>query len=189
METKFTIEDFFANPWKDCGRRYVSTYVAGLRDARILTGRHIRSGKKLKKHHGSWLGTLGYMVVIDLLSEIIDNPIANLPNKYNNNFVKFLKNFLKLSHDDACSLYALRCAFAHNFGLKNIPKSSNRNSELKKEFVVIQGTNTLIKKEKNKYIVDLEKFADLIEEFHKEIKKNPSKIELNISNELFLLIP
>lgn len=47
----------------------VSAFCAALRDARKFTGRNLDTGGKLSEpscgDHGSWLGAIGYMTLID----------------------------------------------------------------------------------------------------------------------------
>lgn len=179
-----TIQDFFNHPWKQNSFFYKSTYISVLIESRKLTGRNIRTGNKLKKSHASWLGNLGYMIIIDLLADVVNISLKPSQGEYTNNSIKFMRQFFNLSYNDACSLYALRCAFAHDFGLKNLHK----RAELNKKFSVTQGSNILIYHDTNRniYIVDLEKFADLIEDFHYKVKSNKFIITANITNDLFL---
>lgn len=182
-----TIHDFFRHPWKQGGYVCKSGYISVLIESRKLTGRNIKTGNKLKKPHGSWLGSLGYMVIIDLLADLIDISFISNQGEYQNNFIKFIRQFFNLSYDDACSIYALRCAFAHDFGLIN---NNKKYSELNKRFEVTQGSNNLIeikyKQKGNVYMVDLEKLADLIEEFHKKVKNKTLYITGNIKDDLFI---
>ena len=181
----FTIQDLFKHPWRQNNMFCKSTYISVLIESRKLTGRNIKTGNKLQKSHGSWLGSLGYMVIIDLLADVINISFRSAQGEYTNNSIKFMRQFFNLSYDEACSLYALRCAFAHDFGLTN----SHTRSELNKKFSVTQGTNFLIHHDTTRgiYVVDLEKFGDLIEDFHSKVKSSQITITGNITDDLFII--
>ncbi len=52
------------------GRIIKSPYAAVLQEARGMTGRDIYSGEKIPNvSHGSWLGTVGYIIAIDHIGD------------------------------------------------------------------------------------------------------------------------
>lgn len=171
---------YFNNPKKGGGYEIKSPYIAALIDSRITTGRNKKSGNKLNKSHGSWIGSLGYMALLDHVGKIIKQ--ANKPNLEKNSFLNSLHNFSDLNEKQIYALYSLRCSFAHDYSLFNIPPSSTPNKDLKTHrFRVTQGdTGDLIIFPNNKWsgnyedennitIINLELFGDLVESIHKKI--------------------
>lgn len=188
--------NYFKYPWKDLlGNTWKSPYMAALIDARKVTSRNIRTGKKLNRDHGCWLGALGYMALVDHVGGII-----KLKNKSNsdNDFISALKQFTNLNEKERKALYALRCSFAHNYHLYN----NNTKDENKiHHFTVTSGSksDSLIifpqekwdgdhetKISRNKTIINFELFGDLVEEMHKNIIKKIEDDKVEVVNQTLI---
>lgn len=190
---------YFKGPIRKNNFESKSPYIAALIDSRMASGRNKRSGKKLNKSHGSWIGALGYMVLVDHISKVIK--LKGYQSK-GNSFVNTLFQFTKLSEKEIYSLYALRCSFAHDYSLYNIPNSNDKKFALKKHyFTVTQGNGgnliTFPQKpwngdfdENERTIINLELFGDLVEDINNVIKDKIKKNEVNfiikIDNVFFL---
>lgn len=162
------------------GVEFISSYRAAINGARKLTGRDINNGRKLAKDHGNWLGALGYLIVIDIIGLLFR---IGGKSKNSNNFIYTLKNFTNLDEKTIHALYALRCSFAHNFSLYNIPNGRTNKKTAKSlchHFTVTQGKGRLVVfskyawdgKEKNKdncTIINLESLGDLVEEINSKL--------------------
>src|SRR4051794_7281050 len=83
--------------WID-GRRQTSGFVAIHRDARQATQRDPDTGRKVSGgHYGSWLGALGYMVLLDQIGSCFKpaNPSRSVSS--GNSFDKALMHFTDLT--------------------------------------------------------------------------------------------
>lgn len=187
---KDKILKYFSYPFNDSdGCTWKSPYMAALIDARKVTARNIRTGEKLNKEHGCWLGALGYMALIDHVGGIVR--LKN-EDKDDNDFLSALKYFTNLNDKQRKALYALRCSFAHNYHLYNVNKKEMGKTH---HFAVTSGSksNDVIifpekqwdgdhktKGDQNKTIINLELFGDLVEEMHNEIirKIKSNKVEI-----------
>jgi hypothetical protein len=71
---------------------------------------------------GCWLGALGYMVMLDQIGECFRPTDADSPGAGTPDFIKALTYFADEVRDpERQALYALRCCFAHDYSLVNIP--------------------------------------------------------------------
>lgn len=98
-----------------------SSFAAALRDARTVTGRDLDTGRIGDPNmSGSWLGSLGYMVLLDQIGKSfrpVGSPVSREPRA----FIRALHYFSQIEDDRQIdALYALRCAFAHDFSLSNV---------------------------------------------------------------------
>jgi hypothetical protein len=100
---------------------WLSTFSAVVRDARRLTGRNTTTGLiENESRTDSWLGALGYLVMLDQVGECF-RP-ATLPRQapHPGNVAKALTYFApRVSDGEILVVYALRCAFVHQYGLSN----------------------------------------------------------------------
>ena len=173
MPKKFAINMhlFYTKP--NNGVHIFSGFAAALRDAREATGRKPANGVKTNQDKiGSWLGAIGYLCLLDQIGSCFRPSNANRVN--GNSIKKALKYFTDLSEKEINAIYALRCAFAHDFSLYNI---NHRKPELTHQFAVGIGgsmTTVILPKEQwdgdysnrtpeNKTIINLEALGDLIE--------------------------
>jgi hypothetical protein len=150
-----------------------SGFVAALRDARQATKRDPDSGAKIPTaNHGSWLGAMGYMALLDQIGSCFKPREESV--QQGNTIRTALKYFSNLSDDEIDALYALRCAFAHDYSLYNIP--SNRRRSLQHQFAVGVGAGPIVsfpkmpwdgdynnKTAENETVINLEAFGDLVE--------------------------
>lgn len=96
-----------------------SGFVAAIRDARLATGRDQTSGVKVDdQRHGSWLGALGYMALLDQVGKCF-KPRSKGPVE-GAAIIKALRYFTSLGTEEIDAIYALRCGFAHDYSLVNI---------------------------------------------------------------------
>lgn len=122
-----------------------TSFTAVLRDARGITKRNPDNGQPEPKaehgHIGSWLGALGYLVLLDHIGTCFKRKgREELPPK-SSSLVKALTYFSQLENEKIQGIYALRCAFAHEYGLSNF----NSDPLLQHHFVVTAGSGELIK--------------------------------------------
>ncbi len=161
------------------GRVRASAYRRALRDARIATGRNPADGEKTNEFlHGNWLGALGYLSLLDQIGTCF-KPINMVKSEGRNSIIKALNCFSDLDKQESFALFALRCSFAHDFSLFNIPSEKDRDKELlTHHFTVGIGNEFPLvylpfrlwsgkHEDRNKYnktFVNLEKLGDLVEE-------------------------
>ncbi len=107
-----------------------SSLIAVLRDAREITGRDINKGERIRNsEHGrldSWLGALGYLTVLDQIGKCY-RPKNEEKILKDNNISRALKYFTSLSNKEVSSIYALRCAFSHDYSLFNVGKKKSKD--------------------------------------------------------------
>jgi hypothetical protein len=101
---------------------WFSCFSAAVRDAREATGRSPNTGVLERPvQAGNWLGTLGYLVILDLVGECFRPVSAAREPVTKAAVVRALTYFAQgLSDDVILAIYALRCALAHDYGLINI---------------------------------------------------------------------
>ena len=113
----------------------ISCFVAAIRDAREFTGRVPDTGAKLPGgNHGCWLGALGYMALLDQVGSCLKPKGKSVPG---NAISKVLSYFSTLGQPEIDAIYALRCAFAHDYSLANV----NSGQSLQHVFAVCVGDN------------------------------------------------
>jgi hypothetical protein len=108
---------------------WFSAFSAIVRDAREATGRDLDTGEvENEARAGNWLGTLGYLVLLDQVGGCFEPAFGPQREPANRTaFVKALTLFTpRLSDDDILALYALRCAFAHEYALTNYRRNQPR---------------------------------------------------------------
>ena len=167
-----------------------SCFVAALVDARTFTGRDPQTGKKLPgSNHGCWLGALGYMALLDQVGSCLKPKGMNVDGSQ---IKKSLAYFSDLSDPEIEAIYALRCAFAHDYSLVNINQSRQDRQHI---FTLYQGdTAPLIKLPRVSWngdfstvtvdyrtVVNLEAFGDLVEAVCKRAREQAAKDDLEIS--------
>jgi hypothetical protein len=106
------------------GTSLVSSFSLCLADARGATGRNHDGMKLPEKDHHSWLGAICYMVLLDQIGTCV-RPKTAPHSTVKSGFRMALKLFSALSDAEADALYALRCSFAHDFGLVNVSHNPN----------------------------------------------------------------
>lgn len=133
-----SVSDFFnVGPVPEVGE-LASALNLAIRDARTISGRDAVTGEVLpnaSQFPAKWSGTLVYLVSLELMA------LAWEYSKHGGNEPKSgkrFKDFLKqhgVKKADANDLWALRCCFAHQYGL--VPLSNGKHA-----FVACWGTGT-----------------------------------------------
>jgi hypothetical protein len=102
---------------------FVSTFNAALRDARVVCGRDVITGTPLGSTPiALWAGTLVYFALLDQIGNTLW-PIQGRDAKRESSIERALRQFAPEStRRQREALYALRNAFAHEFGLINVNK-------------------------------------------------------------------
>jgi len=175
----------FRRKTRKAGMHLHSCLMEAVREARKATGRYIHTGKKIPgRHHGSWLGAIGYMILLDHIGDCY-KPIESQLSR-SNGYLRALEYFTNLGERDRNALYALRCSFAHEFSLSNIPKCRRESlkGRFQHRFVVCVGGRFVVRLPKRcwdgnhdhisdecKTWVDLEGFGDMVEEVVASLKE------------------
>ena len=158
--------------------KYFSGFMAGLRDARRVTGRDESTGAAANTNlRGSWLGAVGYMSMLDQIGKCF-RPKGKTSGNTNRAICEALKAFTALQDDAILALYALRCSFTHDFCLFNWNANDAR---LQHHFLVTSGGNQLVTLPVSPWdgnypangtsitIIDLGLLGDLVETIYKDI--------------------
>jgi hypothetical protein len=174
------------------GTSYFSGFMHALAEARGATARDTSTGQKLPDSvgkHGSWLGAVGYFALLDQIGKCFKPRGA--PRVRGNAIRQALKHFSSLRDQEIDALYALRCAFAHDYSLINVkPKQAS----LTHIFAVGQGAMpsvpSLPAKRWNgsltgvdpscQTVVSLEAFGDLVEDVVNQVRGAASRGDLEI---------
>jgi hypothetical protein len=115
------IESFLRAPYGGETHRFLSSLQKGLEDCRLATNRNVSTGAKLSGgNHDSWVGALGYLSILDLIGNCLTKEDSkNQVDDEFNPLVSALQTFSELPQAEISAIYALRCAFAHDFSLYN----------------------------------------------------------------------
>jgi hypothetical protein len=115
---------------------FFSGFCGALKDARKMTGRNVNTGEKDGSnefgHLGSWLGTIGYLTLLDQIGRCFKRVNGPIIEDNKSGIIKALKHFSPLDDNQINAIYALRNSFAHDFSLQNI----NGRAGLTHHFVV-----------------------------------------------------
>jgi hypothetical protein len=115
---------------------FFSGFCGALKDARKMTGRNVYTGEKDGSnefgHLGSWLGTIGYLTLLDQIGGCFKRVNGPIIEDNKSGIIKALKHFSTLDDNQIDAIYALRNSFAHDFSLQNI----SRRTGLTHHFVV-----------------------------------------------------
>ncbi len=166
-----------------------SGFVAALGDARLVTGRDTTGKKTDESKHGCWLGAIGYMALLDQIGNCF-KPVYVSPES-GNSIRKALRYFTTLPDAEIDALYALRCAFAHDFSLYNI--NHNTPSLTHRFQVGVGGAMKAVllpmvrwdgdysnRTVNNVTTVNLEGFGDLVENICRQLSDLADKGELEV---------
>lgn len=200
MTTEEAICSYFSEIHLDGDQTRFSSFKALLRDARLATNRDLDSGQKaLNADHGSWLGALAYMALLDQIGSCF-RPLGT-PKRKEPSILLTLGYFSNLQDDECKAIYALRCSFAHDYSLSNVRykrKGDQLIQSLTHRFCVSQGANgpvvtlpapsdrwdgkfTTIKNDRNLTHINLEKLGDLVEDVCKRVAQLAILNQLDIS--------
>lgn len=113
----------------------VSSFRAALRDARWLIGRDLSTGKPETAPRRTWPGTVTYLTLLDQLGQVVCPLRGRSPSR--TPFLAALEDFApSVSARDRETLYALRNAFVHEFGLAN--PASDKSVARRHLFTVVE---------------------------------------------------
>ena len=179
------------------GFTYFSGFCGALKDARKMTGRNIELGVKDNSnnfgHLGSWLGTLGYLSLLDQIGNCFKLKNGPTLEENKSGIIKSLTNFSNLSENEIDVIYALRNSFAHDFSLLN----NGRRAGLKHHFSVDNSAyNPMIilpsnpwdgdienMDDRNETYVNLQALGDFVEKLVKDL------IQYNENDRLEIVLP
>ena len=169
------IRNHFREPYKKSGVIYFSGFSGALIEARHAAYRREDGTKLPNIKHGGWLAAIGYFALLEQIGNCFRPRDTQVKVHGNENGIKkALKFFSDLKKEQIDALYALRCAFAHDFSLSNIKTDNTRHVY---HFRVTEGTGTplvLFSKEEwdgsyqnikpeTTTTVNLELFGDMVE--------------------------
>jgi hypothetical protein len=191
------ITQYLQGPYQQDGMEYKSPYMAALMDARAATGRNVNTGQIVDASKaGNWSGALAYLVLIDHIGIFLSKVENGDTNPVE--FIKALKDFTNLSDPHIYAIYALRCAFAHQYSLINVGKG--HNAPLKHhQFEVHPGENLIALPpdpwdgiptlETNNIItsISLKKLGDLVEEINIKLVAMAAANQLKADGELIFI--
>ena len=192
MMDKETAIDFHLFECPSAGEwRIASALVRALGNVRKETGRDTNGDKVTGQDHGSWLGTLGYMAILDQIGKCFI-PRNRVPLDNLNTIQKALRYFTRLGHHRINAIYALRCAFTHDFSLYN---QNRKDTTLQHRFLVTQGTkpplvklpkvpwdgDILNRNHQDQTVINLEKLGDLVEDMYRRLIRLHKRQRLEIS--------
>jgi hypothetical protein len=170
------IKNHFREPYRKNGMIYFSGFSGALIEAREASHRREDGTKIPNIKHGSWLGAIGYFSLLEQIGNCFRPQKTKVRvHSHENGIKKALKYFSSLNQDEIDAIYALRCAFAHDYSLSNI---KTLNEKIAHHFKVTEGTATpLIQFPKEAWdgnyenlkaetttTINLERFEDLVED-------------------------
>ena len=154
-------------------------------------------------HSTSWLGAIGYLVLLDQLGETL-RPITESPDRYGSKYPtirRCLERFVpELTEDATAALYGLRCALAHHFGLWNPPKPNETPQPWHRIFTLVgDDASELIRHPARQWdgslptgplnvrfttVVNLRRLADLVEEVVERVRElgRAGQLEIALEN-------
>lgn len=171
------------------GVHLFSGFAHALREARQMTSRDPDSGQKREGVKGSWLGAVGYLILLDQIGKCFKP--KNVLRAAGTSIEQALQHFTQLTTLEIKALYALRCAFAHDYSLQNI---SRKDPTLTHRFAVrVGGTAKVVSLPSKPWngdlktvgtetqtTVSLEALGDLVEEIVVRLCDLASRDELEI---------
>jgi len=183
---------------------FCSTFSMALRDARLITGRDIKTGEvsqfiltNRKKEYlkpYSPIGLLNYLIIL----EMIGNLFQKTENKaIESGIISALKNFSNLKvKKEIYTINALRNALAHSYSLTNIPKKEiyNKTSlhlfafHITGDFPMIQYPNPIwdgdYEKTDSRTWIQINKLFNTIESIIQFIANNLENDEIKLKMEI-----
>jgi hypothetical protein len=204
------ILDFLGDnqPFHYNGQSRYSNVVAGIKACRDATKRDTISGRvPAEVTDGgpeNWLGVIGYFSILDLIGAAFKkNPGENRKgNPIEFVIINFAFELIDHSEDKSAALYALRCAFAHDFNLLNVhPKKQKLQHKFKASStddstIVNLPTRPWNGDITNKYfndtddvtLINLWAFGDMVEEIFRKIKSGVNDGTVSIQIDLPTLL-
>tara|TARA_R110000787_G_scaffold48953_11_gene117558 strand:+ start:179 stop:826 length:648 start_codon:yes stop_codon:yes gene_type:complete len=139
-ETKF-LKDFITVKIQD--EKISSTFSKALKDARLITGRDLTTGKSknflLQNSNGqilkpySPIGILNYLIVLEMIGNLF-HPFDE-SNTNGKGIPAALRQFSKLNEKEQFTIDAFRNGLAHGYSLINIPSNPKYNDNSRHRFV------------------------------------------------------
>jgi hypothetical protein len=187
------IKNHFREPYKKGGMIFFSGFSGALMEARHAAYRREDGTKMPNLKHGGWLAAIGYFALLEQIGNCFRPKETDIQVHGNENGIKkALKLFSRLSKEEIDALYALRCAFAHDFSLSNVKAEGSKHLH---HFRVTEGTVTplvLFPKEEwdgsyqdikpeTTTTVNLELFGDMVEELISRLMEMSQKDRLTIA--------
>jgi hypothetical protein len=121
--------------------KITSGFWACLCDARRFTGRDSTGAIVDFDKSQSWLGNIGYLILLDQIGSCFKDKNKSLV--CGSSIQKALTYFSDLTKPEIDTIYALRCALAHDYSLINIPKKRNQLT-LQHQFILRARTGKLV---------------------------------------------
>ena len=125
---------------------WFSSFSAVVRDARQATGRDLHTGQIMDAARtGNWLGAMAYLTMLDLVGTCFRPVPLPRASPHRSTIAKALTYFQPaLADDDILAIYALRCAFSHDYGLVNVGRSNDpeMQARLHHRFVLVDDDPT-----------------------------------------------
>jgi hypothetical protein len=114
----------YLQPWSGDPADVISCFGAALRDARGASLRNVATGwadeDTWDDHSHSWLGAVGYMVLLDQLGSSIRPLRARNAGRPPEAFLRAIHDYSpEVTAAEREALYALRCCFVHDYSLVN----------------------------------------------------------------------
>jgi len=126
MKTSDFVKNFVIKEEMESGR--YSCLRLALKDARMISGRNLKTGKIENKFlyrddsflpPNSFIAVINYLLILDMIGEIfVTSPLNNRTNS----IYRALKSFSNITDNEIDVVIALRNSLAHNYSLANIPK-------------------------------------------------------------------
>ncbi len=183
----------------------MSLFWALVVDARVLALRHPDTGSELapassRPQHTIWPASLLYMVLLDQIGTAV-TPLASTVRERTPGLVRALKEFgtevRNLRDGDIDTLYALRCCFAHDYSLMNLPDNERHRRRYSRLFALTYGPERpLIKNPSQPWdgeidplpaertIINLYAFENLVEDVIRNVQIRASRGELVLASNM-----
>ncbi len=174
------------------GYRYTSGFLVALGSARINTGRNSDGNVVNELETGDWLGAVAWMALLDQIGTCF-RPTPSAGTTPDAPSDRSLVNALhwwypELPEPEVMAVYALRCAFLHDFSLWNVHK----NPSLQHCFTVDRDPARFVQLPKerwspgdapthdNQTYVSLRKLGDVVEEIVSRVRASAEQDTLDI---------
>ena len=195
MTDKEAIKFHFTNSYINSSNlTYFSGFCGALKDARKMTGRNIQTGDKDGSntfgHLGSWLGTIGYLSLLDQIGGCFKKVNGPIIDQNKSGIIKALTDFSDFTENEIDAIYALRNSFAHDYSLQNIGRRAGLthhflvdNSETQPVIVLpAQNWDGVIsnKTKQNMTYINLQRLGDKIEDLINQLVFLADKDQLEI---------
>lgn len=166
-----SIDLFFEDPTNppNSSRAYSVLYLLR-RDIRICLGIHPDTGSSIE-YQAIWPGAMAILAGIDLLGKFLAG--GDSTQKSGQRFKNFVREYFKpISSDDAETIYQLRNALMHSFGLR----SETRKGRIYKFVLTAKGEPLVQRRANDNYWIDVltlhNKFESAIAAYQADLENN-----------------